>query len=86
MRNEILCRTKEVYKNFEDKRKKIVWYNLIRNVYLKEILRYNFDENHNIHWNSSTLYKIIFKKDDWWHFDASIVRSNQKWGYADKNW
>ena len=31
---------------------------------LKEILRYNFDENHNIHWNSSTLYKIIFKKDD----------------------
>ena len=30
----------------------------------KEILRYNFDENHNIQWNLSTLYEIILKKDD----------------------
>ena len=28
---------------------------------LKEILRYNFDENYNIHGNLSTLYKIIAK-------------------------
>ena len=31
---------------------------------INEILKYNFDENHNIKLNSSTLYKIIFKKDD----------------------